>query len=121
MASASLEIKTRAKALKLKRRKLCPAVVVGAEKSRVKSVGQSGLLNSADIVNKLNKKLKSLGTLYKKRNGNSLGCCVEINAANDVLVKQPTLKLDQIVFSTPIRPRTMQKIKMCKNSKQTFS
>jgi len=121
MASESLERKTRAKALKLKRSKLYPAVVVGAEKSKVKSVGLSGLLNSVDMANKLNKKLKSLGTLYKKRNGNSLGCCAEVNAANDVLVKQPSLKLAQIVFSTPIRPRTMQKIKICKNCKQTFS
>jgi len=120
MASKSLERKTRFFALKQKRNKSFPAVVVGAEKSRSKNVDKSGLLNSSEMVKKLKMRLKSIGDLYTKVNGNSIGCCAEVNAANRLLMKKPYIDLNEIVFSTPIRPRTMQKVKMCQNCKNTF-
>ncbi|HUH52069.1 MAG TPA: hypothetical protein VLZ11_08215 [Flavobacterium sp.] len=120
MASESLERKTRNYSLKLKKNKNYVAMVVGAEFSRSKNVNQSKLLCSSEMVSKLEKKLKTLGTLYTKRNGNTIGCCAEVNAGNDILRKKPYLNLDEIIFSTPIRPRTQQKMKMCNNCKQTF-
>ncbi len=120
MASEALERKTRNYALKLKRSKNYVAMVVGAEFSRTKSVDKSKLLCSTDMVSKLKNRLKSLGNLYSKKNGNTIGCCAEVNAGNDILKKKPNLNLNQIRFSTPIRPRTQQKMKMCYNCKQTF-
>ena len=120
MASESINRRTRKYAESLKRERDYPAVVVGAEYSRTKSINTSRQLAAINMVNKLKIRLKSIGNLYSKVNGNSIGCCAEVNAANDVLVKKPYLKLGEIDFSTPIRPRTMQKIKMCKNCKQTF-
>ncbi|MBR9847346.1 MAG: hypothetical protein GYB35_15140 [Algicola sp.] len=120
MASESLERKTRFYSLKLKKNKNYVAMVVGAEFSRYKNVNRSKLLCSTEMVSKLEKKLKTLGDLYTKRNGNTIGCCAEVNAANDILRKNSYLDLNDIVFSTPIRPRTQQKMKMCNNCKLTF-
>lgn len=121
MASQSLERKTHYFALRLKRHNYFPAMVVGAEKSRIKNVDKSGLLCSTEMVSQLKSKLKQIGELYTKVNGNYIGCCAEINAANNLLKKKPYLKLTQIVFSKPTRPRTMQKLKMCKNCNITFN
>ncbi len=121
MASKSLERKTRKYSLKLKKQKKYVAMVIGAEYSRTKSVNKSKLLCSTDMVKILKNKLKTLGELYTKRYGNTIGCCAEVNAGNDILLKRPYLKLNQISFSTPIRPRTQQKRKVCKNCKQTFN
>ena len=121
MASQSLERRTTNYALRLKRHNYYPAMVVGAEKSRSKNVDKSGLLCSTEMVTKLKNKLKEFGSLYSKVNGNYIGCCAEVNAANNLLKKKPYLNLNQIVFSKPIRPRTMQKLKMCRNCKTTFN
>ena len=121
MSLETLNRRTRKFAESCRKKNSYPAVVVGAQKSRSKSYCKSGALNQIDIVSKLKKRLKSIGNLYGRINGNVLGCCAEANAANDLLVKKPHLKLNEIEFSTPLRPRTMQKIKMCKNCKQTFS
>ena len=121
MASESLERKTRNFAIKQRKNKSYPAVVVGAEKSRSKNVDKSGLLNSSEMVKKLKVKLKTIGDLYTRVNGNSIGCCAEVNAANRLLKKKPYLNLNDIIFSSPIRPRTMQKVKVCKNCRITFS
>jgi hypothetical protein len=121
MASKSLERRTKNYSLKLKKQKHFVAMVVGAEFSRTKNVNKSKLLCSTEMVSKLKIKLKSIGNLYTKQNGNTIGCCAEVNAGNDLLRKKPYLNLNEIVFSTPIRPRTQQKMKMCKNCKLTFN
>jgi len=121
MATPFLERKNKNYALKLKKDKSYPAVVVGAENSYFKKVDKSGPISPNEIVNKLRDKLLSIGNLYSKVNGNTIGCCAEVNAANKVLIKKPYLGLNQIEFSTPIRPRTMQKVPMCKNCNKTFS
>lgn len=121
MSSVSLNRKTRNYALRLKKNKHFVAMVVGAEKSRYKNVNKSGILCSTEMVLKLKNRLKSIGELYTKKNSNIIGCCAEVNAGNKILQRRPDLNLNEIIFSTPIRPRTLQKMKMCKNCKSTFS
>ena len=53
--------------------------------------------------------------------GNFLGCCAEVHAANKLLFKAKYIDVEDIKFSDAIRPRTMQKIKTCKNCKTTFN
>lgn len=120
MSSESINRKTKNFALKLKRQRIFPAVVVGAEKSKTKSVAKSGLLESNKMVKKLMLRLKSLGDLYTEQGGNIIGCCAEVNAGNDILLKKPYLNLNEISFGTPLRPRTMQSIRICNNCNQTF-
>lgn len=121
MSTESINRKTRNYAVKLKKLHHYPAVVVGAEHSRHKSVASSGLLESNKMVKKLRHKLKTIGNLYERKNGNTLGCCAETNAGNKILIKKPYLSLNEIKFATPLRPRTMQIISTCKNCKLTFN
>lgn len=121
MASEALERKTRNYSLKLKKQRNFVAMVVGAEFSRTKNVNKSKILCSSEMHIKLKKKLKTIGNLYTRQNGNTIGCCAEVNAGNNILIKKPFLDLNQIVFSKSIRPRTQQEIKMCKNCKITFN
>lgn len=121
MASPTLERKTNQYALGFKRTKIYPAVVIGAEFSYYKRVDKSKPVCSTNLVNKLRKKLLKLGTLYTTVNGNSLGCCAEVNAGNQILMLRPYVTLDKIEFSKALRPRTMQEILKCQNCKQTFS
>ena len=72
---------------------------------------------------KLENKLKSLGKIGKQRNGtkNPIGACAEPHAAHKVL-KHFGLRmtLNQVVFSTALRPRTMEKVDYCQNCIDTF-
>lgn len=120
MATPSLETKTRNFALKLRKEKKFPAVVVGAEFSYFKKVEMSGLFPAIKLVKSLRTKLLTIGELYTKANGNIIGACAEVNAANKVLIERPYAKLNQIGFSKPLRPKTMQVIPICKNCNQTF-
>lgn len=120
MASKILETKAMSFALKCKRLKKYPSVVIGAEFSRFKRVDKSGPISPSSLVKTLRNKLSNIGTLFTKVNGNTVGCCAEINSANQILVCRPYLRLNQIEFSKAIRPRTMQEIPKCKNCKLTF-
>lgn len=120
MASEKLERKTYAIALKYKKDKMYPSVLVGAEYSYFKRVDKTGPINPNDLVFSLKIRLSSIGKLFTKANGNTIGCCAEVNSANQLLIKRPFLKLNQIRFSKAIRPRTMQEIPNCKNCKLTF-
>lgn len=121
MASPILERKTKAKAEKLKKIKCYPAAVVGAESSYTKRINISGPIKPAILTAPLRKKLLILGNLYTEANGNTIGCCAEVNAANQVIIEKPFCKLPEINFSKAIRPRTMQEVAQCKNCKITFS
>ena len=79
--------------------------------------------NEYHNVPKLEKKLKSLGRIGKKRNGckNTIGACAEPHAAQKVMKhfgKQ--MSLNRVVFSTAYRPRTMEVVDYCKNCTDTF-
>ena len=72
---------------------------------------------------KLEKKLKSLGAIGKKRAGcdNIIGACAEPHAARKVLSHfGKRMGLNQIEFSKALRPRTMEEVPYCKNCKDTF-
>lgn len=97
-----------------------PAVVVGAEFSYFKKVDKSKQIDSQILVKKLRDKLLTIGELYSKQNNNSIGCCAEVNCANQILILRPFADLNKIKFSKAYRPRTMQIIPKCKNCKITF-
>lgn len=72
---------------------------------------------------KLENKLKSLGKIGKQRAGvkNPIGACAEPHAAHKVLKHfGPRMSLNQVVFSTALRPRTMEKVDYCQNCIDTF-
>ena len=121
MMSTVLDRKAYKFALKLQGRKQYPAAIIGAGKSNVKKVDVSQPISPLILSPKLKRKLMDIGELYTKHNGNILGCCAEVNAANHVVTKRPYLELKEIDFSRAIRPRTMQTVPMCKNCKITFS
>lgn len=121
MASELLERKTMNLALKFKSNGRYPAAVVGAEKSNIKRVSQSCPVCPSILVNSLRNRLGALGELYSKANGNMVGCCAEVNAANSVLTCRSYLKPNEIKFSKALRPRTMQVVPMCKNCQKTFN
>lgn len=71
----------------------------------------------------LENKLKSLGRIGKVRRGckNVIGACAEPHAARKVLNHFGNrISLNQMVFSTAFRPRTMEKVDPCQNCKDTF-
>ena len=71
----------------------------------------------------LENKLKSLGGIGKVRVGckNVIGACAEPHAARRVLNHFGNrISLNQVVFSTALRPRTMEKVDYCQNCKDTF-
>lgn len=116
-----LERRTYKFALALQKKKDHPAAVIGAGKSYFKNVNRSGPISPHLISSKLRIKLLTIGEMYAPVNGNFLGCCAEVNAANRVLHKLPHLKLYEIDFANARRPRTMQIIPPCLNCKITFS
>ncbi len=107
-------------ALGLQMRKDFPAAVIAAGKSYYKKVARSGPILPHIISDKLRNKLSLLGEMYSRVNGNAIGCCAEVNAANHVISKLPYLKPEDVDFSRAIRPRTMQTVPPCRNCQQTF-
>ncbi|MDV6169670.1 hypothetical protein R1T16_14630 [Flavobacterium sp. DG1-102-2] len=108
-------------AVRLQKRGKYPAAIIGAGKSYYKYVSRSGPISPHDIAVKLKNKLSSIGELYPKQNGNFVGCCAEVSAANLILLKRRDLNPNQVDFSNALRPITMQKIPRCKNCQITFN
>jgi hypothetical protein len=117
----SLEKKAYKYALGLQMRGYHPAAVVAAGKYRYKNVGRSRPPSPHIFSDKLRVKLSSLGEIYTKVNGNFLGCCAEVNAADILMSKLRYLNPKDIYFSDARRPRTMQIVPTCQNCKSTFS
>lgn len=117
----SLERKAYKYALGLQMRGYHPAAIVAAGKSYFKKVGRSKPPSPHINSDKLKMKLSSLGEIYTKVNGNFLGCCAEVDAADHVMTKLRHLNTNQVNFSNARRPRTMQIIPPCKNCKSIFS
>lgn len=104
-----------------------PVAVVAADSGLTFSGrGRTGRVYSSKEYHdtpKLEKKLKSLGVIGKKRAGcdNVLGACAEPHAARKVLSHfGKRMGLNQILFSKALRPRTMEDVPYCKNCKDTF-
>ncbi|BEV04470.1 hypothetical protein [Chryseobacterium gambrini] len=120
MSIRNLENRVIIQASNYKIQKLYPATVIGAQFSYFKKIDKSGPIDSLKIVKKLRNKLISIGELYSKQNGNTIGCCAEVNVSNQILIKRPNIELSKIKFTKAIRPRTMQEVPRCKNCKLTF-
>ena len=121
MTADILERKAYLRALKLQKRKDFPAAIIAAGKSNFIKTDRTGPILPHIICFKLRIKLSSIGKLYTLKNGNYIGWCSEVNAANRILLRFPYLDLKEINFSKAIRPRTMQKIPTCTNCKNTFN
>ncbi|MFP9112879.1 hypothetical protein ACLI1A_02985 [Flavobacterium sp. RHBU_3] len=119
--SSVLERRAHQFALGLQTRKLYPAAIICAGKSYYKKVDRSKPFDSQCISNKLRLRLLTIGDIHSKQNGNLIGYCAEVNAANHVMLKLKHLNPEEVNFSSAIRPRTMQKMPPCKNCKLTFN
>ena len=102
-------------------KKIFPAAVIGASISNHQAVAKTGLNPSDPLFGKLRERLLRIGNLFEKLNGNIIGCCAEVTAANKILFLSPSAPINKIIFTEAIRPRTMQKIKTCKNCQVTFN
>jgi hypothetical protein len=116
-----LEKKAYKYALRLQMRGYHPAAIIAAGKSYYKKVGRSRPPSPHINSDKLRMKLSTLGQIYTQVNGNFLGCCAEVDAADYIMTKLRHLDPNQVDFSNARRPRTMQIIPPCKNCKSTFS
>ncbi|MEG8232726.1 filamentous hemagglutinin N-terminal domain-containing protein [Pseudomonas orientalis] len=63
-------------------------------------------------------KLGGLGV--KTTCGNTLGRCAEFRAANELLLSNPGLKLNDIKFTPAVRPRTGEVVPRCENCTNIF-
>lgn len=108
-------------ALGLQIRGYHPAAVIAAGKSYYKKVGRSRPPSPHIYSHNLRMQLSLLGDMYTEINGNLLGCCAEVNAADQVMTRLRNLEPNEVDFSNAIRPRTMQIVPPCKNCKLTFS
>ncbi|MDC7996893.1 DUF6443 domain-containing protein [Gilvibacter sediminis] len=98
-----------------------PATVVGAELDGVSSIATSGSPPS-EIAPVLQKAADDLGGIGNKTtSGNTVGCCGEFRAANEVLLKRPNALPSQVKFTDAIRPRTGEIIPPCENCTSVFS
>ena len=102
--------------------KFKPAVVIGAEYNGETVFSHSKPCDST-LRKTLRKKLRELGDLYTQKNGvgNPIGNCAEVNATQELMINNPSLELDKVKFSTPIRPRTEQPVDVCDNCQFTFN
>lgn len=120
MATELIERKNYQYALKLKFKRHFPAAVVGAEASYYKVVDKTSKEFNIKLVNNLKDRLLSIGSINTVVNGNLLGRCAEVAAANQILEKRPYINISNIDFSKALRPRTMQEVPRCKNCRLTF-
>ncbi len=116
----SLENKAYKYALGLQMRGYHPAAIIAAGKSHYKNIGRSRPPSPHIFSDKLRAQLSLLGEMYTQVNGNYLGCCAEVNAADHLMTKLRYLNPKDINFSNARRPRTMQIIPPCQNCKSTF-
>jgi RHS repeat-associated protein len=97
-----------------------PATVVGAELGGQTTIATSGAPPSS-IAPQLNGVVGELGGVgTKTASGNTVGCCAEFQAGNQLLLENPSASPSQINFTDAIRPRTGQVVPMCENCQTTF-
>ena len=120
VTKASIEKKVWNLCLCKKKHKDYPAAVVGAILHNSWAVAENGLPSppiAIQLKNRLEGRLGRLGTILS---GNPIGMCAEVGAANKILRTRPTVSANKLIFTTAIRPRTMQKVPMCLNCLTTF-
>jgi len=96
-----------------------PAAVVAAIFNLSWFIDETGF-PPPPIAIQLLRRLESLGVIGSQLNGNLIGKCAEVGAANKILRTRPTVAANHLTFTNAIRPRTMQKIRMCRNCELTF-
>ncbi|RNA61957.1 RHS repeat-associated core domain-containing protein [Chryseobacterium nematophagum] len=97
-----------------------PATVVGAELNGQTTIATSGAPPSviAPQLEGAVNELRGIGT--KTASGNTVGCCAEFQAGNELLLNNLSAAPSQINFTEAVRPRTGQAVPMCDNCKATF-
>ncbi len=102
-----------------------PAAIVYANFYNTTKKGLTRKMSIAELTkildNRLSTELSKLGKIGDKVNNHSVGYCAEVHAANNVLQCANTAHVRQIRFSLTIRPRTLQKLKYCKNCLTVFN
>ncbi|MCC9065589.1 hypothetical protein [Flavobacterium piscisymbiosum] len=117
---SSLSNSVRATATELSTSGSVPSTVVGAELNGQTMIATSGAPQSV-IAPQLEGVVGELGGIgTKTATGNTVGCCAEFQAGNNLLLENPNALPNQINFTNAIRPRTGQTIPMCDNCKTTF-
>ncbi len=96
-----------------------PATVVGAELNGSRSIATSGA-PPKEIAPALEKAANDLGGVGTKNAGNTVGCCGEFRAANNVLLENPSAVPTDVNFTPAVRPRTGQVVPPCKNCQIMF-
>ena len=92
-----------------------PAAVVGASTSDGSTViSMSGKIPQT-VAPKLLTASENVGGIGNVNAGKTVGCCAEFHAANELMLKNPTLNPTKINFTPAIRPRTMEVVPPCKN------
>ena len=111
-----------------------PAIAIGCEYGIYKAYGHSrrcheSLREEIDYVSPLLRALKRFGTPPTKKiiggKIHFIGTCAEDSAANKVLqevfeVRHSYPTLQQLSFTSPVRPRTYQRRPMCRVCKSIF-
>ncbi|RMZ57918.1 hypothetical protein D1632_16545 [Chryseobacterium nematophagum] len=118
MSKLSSEVS--ATASELSARGKAPATIVGAELNGQTTIATSGAPPSV-IAPQLEGAVNELGGIgTKTASGNTVGCCAEFQAGNELLLNNLSAAPSQINFTEAIRPRTGQTVPMCDNCKATF-
>ena len=118
-----------AKKIKKSTKKDYPAMVIACMDNSQRFVEKD--TSKSHFSGKLNAQLRNLllvklgGDCGEKSNitncKNFIGSCAEVHAVNRLLKKMNnSCDINKIIFSTPIRPRTMQKKDYCSNCRLTF-
>lgn len=102
-----------------KKNKDYPAAVVGALYHNCWFIEETAF-PPPPIALQLYHRLSALGDIGSERNGNKIGKCAEVGAANKILRTRPTLPASRINFTNAYRPRTMDKVPTCINCIDTF-
>lgn len=79
--------------------------------------------NSYNMTPKLETTLRVLGDIGGKRSvcKNYIGACAEPHAARAVMMKNPAVEIDDLVFSYAYRPRTKTVLRYCRNCVDVFN
>jgi len=99
-----------------------PATAIGAvDPTTGRIVTMSSGPVPAVIAPELKAYADSLGGLgVKTACGNTIGRCAEFRAANELMLSNPRLKLEDIKFTAAVRPRSGLPVPRCDNCKNIF-
>jgi len=111
--SKALTAEVRATASALNSSGKSPATIVGTELNGQTAIATSGA-PPATIAPQLEEDSAELGGIgTRTASGNTVGCCGEFHAANELLLQNPAAKHSQVNFTDAIRPRTGEVVPSC--------